>query len=241
MMKKQTKKKLLAGLMIAFGIIGIICEIVLVVTYEKYLSREWTHPGTRWNYLAFFTEITNIMVDLWLIMVGIAIMFDWKRKYKFWTKPQIQGAITLYILVVGVIYCGVLFWFTVPYSSAYWWGNVINVWHHLVVPTVMIIMFWNMPHSGHVSMKILWYWMIYPVTYLLFSELRGLIDGWYPYIFLDPHTPLFPIGLITAVIFIAGFGYALLWIHNAKADKAPALVEAVAEILAEDTQPKISK
>ena len=216
-MKHSAKAKLFGALLILLGVIGLIGEISLIVTYEKHLSREWSHPMTRWNYLAFFTQITNITVNLWLIAVGLALLLTLKRKYRFLTKPHIQGALTLYILVVGLIYCGILFWFLEPYSAAHWWGNVINIWHHIVVPIGMVVLFWKMPHRGNVRKRTLWFWMIFPITYLIFSEIRGLVDGWYPYPFLDPASPLFPVGLITLILIFIGLGFAMIWFHNAKA------------------------
>jgi hypothetical protein len=218
-MGKFTKEKIVACVLILLGVIGLVGEVVLIATYEKYLSLEWSHPGSRWNYLAFFTEITNIVVDLWLIALGIAMLIGEGRVYRFLTKPHVQGALTLYILVVGIVYCGILFWFTETYSAVHWWGNLINVWHHVVVPIGMVVLWWKMPHTGHVNKKTLWYWMILPVVYLIVSEIRGLIDGWYPYPFLDPQSVLFPIGLVTLLLIFAGFGFAMIWVHNEKADK----------------------
>ena len=218
-MKLRTKR-ILGALLIALGILGIVCELVLVLTYKKYLSRDWSQPMTRWNLLAFFTQITNIVVNTWLILVGIALLFNLKRKYKFLTKPHIQGALTLYIFVVGLIYCGILFWFTEPYSPEHWWGNFVNIWHHLIIPTGMVILWWRMPHQGHIRKRTLLYWMIYPIAYLIFSEIRGLVIRWYPYPFLDPSSGiLFPLGLISLAIVITGFGYAFIWFHNAKVRK----------------------
>ena len=203
--------------MIVFAVVGIILEIILIVTYEKYLSQDWNVPGTRWNYLAFFTQITNIIVDSWLILVGVSILTKHKKLYKLLTRVQVQGAITLYIVVVGLIYCGILFWFTKLYPPVHWWGNLINAWHHIVVPLTMMILYIKMPHNGHVNWRNLAYWMIYPIAYLVLSEIRGIIDGWYAYPFLDPGTGvIFPLSLLGIVAVITGLGWIMIYTHNLK-------------------------
>ena len=220
-MKRKTKKRL-GILLIVLGTLGIVLEFILIITYDKYLSLEWAHPESRWNYLAFFTQLTNITVDLWLIVLGIALLINIKKQYRFLTKAHVQGALTLYILVVGLVYCAILFPVTRDvYSGRLWWGNVINIWHHVVVPIVMVVMWWRMPHKGHVSKTTLLYWMIYPMAYLVFSEIRGLITGWFPYPFLDWNTEmlggwLFPLGLASLVGLFAGLGYIMIWFHNSK-------------------------
>ena len=220
------------------GVLGIVFELVLIFTFESHLSQEWEHPESRWDLLAFFTQMTNLLVDIWIILVGIALLFNLKRKYKFLTKPHIQGALTLYIFIVGLIYCGILVWFTGFYSAAYWWGNVVNVWHHLIVPTGMVVLWMRMPHNDLIRKRTLLLWLIYPITYLIFSEIRGLLVGWYPYPFLDPSSGiLFPFGLITLVVVFIGFGFAFIWYNNVKvrqANKTP--LEEVPVVKSETNQ-----
>jgi len=229
---KQRTKKILAGLLIAAGVLGIVCEMILIITYDQYLSFEWAYPETRWNFLAFFTQITNITVDIWMILVGVSVLFNRAKLYKFLTKPQIQGALSLYILVVGAIYCGVLLPISRDlYSAAYWWGNVINAWHHLVVPVGMVVLWCVMPHEGRLKKRTMWFWMIYPIAYLLFSEIRGLVVGWYPYPFLDPKSgPLFPIGLVSLTSVFIILGFAFIWYHNRRAKKQALQTEEPAQI-----------
>jgi len=226
------KKKILAGLLILLGIVGIVAEIILIATYDRYLSGENSNPEKRWNMLAYFTQITNITVDVWLILVGIAVLFDKQKLYKFLTKPQIQGALSLYILVVGAVYCGILFPITRDYySAAAWWGNAVNIWHHIIVPTGMVVLWCIMPHKGRLKRRTMWFWMIYPMSYLLFSEIRGLIVGWYPYPFLDPGSGiLFPVGLITLTASFIGLGFAFIWYHNKRAKNQALLSEEPATV-----------
>lgn len=60
------------------------------------------------------------------------------------------------------------------------------------------------------SYKHIFYWMVFPLLYSVVSLLRGLIDGFYPYFFLNPHGEI-PVGVgsysnvalfITAYLFI---------------------------------------
>lgn len=54
---------------------------------------------------------------------------------------------------------------------------------------VVIMMLWMLlvPTASRIRVHRAVWWMLYPVGYLVCSWLRGaLIDGWYPYPFLDP-------------------------------------------------------
>ena len=199
------------------GILGIAFEIVQIVLYESHLSQEWCYPANAWNYLAFFTVITNLLVDLWLITIGIAVFAKWKHIYKFLTKPEIQGALVLYIATVGIVYCAFLFWFIGGYSMDLWWANLIDMWNHFILPIGMMIVWFCVPHKEKIQWSTLLYWLIFPLVYFILSEIRGLVSGWYPYPFFRPSWVIFPIGIFVSTSCFVGIGTIIIWFHNKKA------------------------
>ena len=140
------------------------------------------------NFLAMFTTQSNIMVDLWLIVNGVAALHS-EKAYKKVSNTQIQGAVTVYIFVTGVIYCGVLFWFQsfYPWDTNLWFLNIINFWQHAFTPALMTVL-WFLPRNDmNTNKKVVRLYLIYPILYFLFCIIRGAImpQHFYPYPFLS--------------------------------------------------------
>ena len=213
--------KSFAALAFLVGAVGITLEIMQIVFYDTHLSMEWSYPSTKWNYLAFFTVITNLAVDVWLLLVALSVLFKCKKFFQFLTRPQIQGALVLYITTVGIIYCTLLFWFIGPYSRTLWWANLIDMWNPLILPLAMIVLWlfamrisMHGPAHSPITKRTLAYWMIYPLAYFAISVARGLVGDWYPYPFLRPSLILFPVGVaITTTCFLL-VGSLIIWLYN---------------------------
>jgi len=210
----DTKRFAVAALLI--GLLGIALQAVQIATYDEYLSTEWSYAASQWNHLAFFTVIINFTVDVWLVLIAISIFFKLKKLYLRLTAPSLHGALVLYILTVSLIYCGFLFWFIGPYSMELWWGNIIDMWNHFIVPLFMVLVFWFAKITRPMPLRCLWYWQVFPLIYFLFSLIRGLITEWYPYPFFKPSLIIFPIGVVLVTATFIGLGYAIIRLHNAK-------------------------
>jgi len=136
------------------------------------------------NYLFYFTTISNLMVAFWLLMWSYNNFFK-TDKFKIVNNVYVQASITCYILVTMFVYWifGVsLLGTTIMENFLY---IVINFHLHLIVPIFFIVL-WFFPTSRqeldyNQAIKVL----IYPLIYFFVVELKGNLDGWYPYGFLD--------------------------------------------------------
>ena len=214
----NTKRFAVVALLI--GLFGVAAEVVQIVMYETHLSTEWSYPGTRWNYLAFFTVITNLLVDTWFILLAVSVFFKRERLYKFLTRPEVQGALVVYIATVSVVYCALLFWFVGPYSLTLWWANIIDMWNHLILPIIMVALWFLIPREKPIKWTNLLYWLILPTMYFILSLIRGLVWDWYPYPFLRPSWIMFPVGIVVSTACFVGFGALIIWLHNKKIHNA---------------------
>ena len=210
----HTKRFAIIALIV--GTFGIACEVAQIILYESHLSTEWSYPASQWNYLAFFTVITNLMVDVWLILLGLSVFCKWKKLFKFLTYPHIQGALVVYIATVSIVYCALLFWFIGPYSLQLWWANIIDMWNHLILPLTMIVLWFFIPREIPMKWGTLLYWLIFPFVYFILSEIRGIVWDWYPYPFLRPSWIMFPLGILVTTACFVGVGSFLIWFHNKK-------------------------
>ena len=150
------------------------------------------------NYFSYFTNQTNLMIDIWLT---IAIIYANKEN-----KPKIlgsisHGAITLYITVTFLIFAIVLAPGYVPQGLAIYTNSV----NHYILP-IAFIGEWVITESKN---KYEWlydvYWISYPILYVIYSLIRGAVTDFYPYSFIDL-TVISVIDLtVTIIVFVIFF------------------------------------
>ena len=128
------------------------------------------------DYFSYFTIETNLLVAL-----GLTIFCARPQAEQFLTRPSVNSAFVVYIIVVGIVYAVLL----------------RNLWHpqglrlladivlHDVIP-VLYPLYWLvfLPKGGLRWSNPAW-WLIYPVLYFLYSMLRGAAFGIYLYPFFD--------------------------------------------------------
>jgi len=217
--------KRFAAIALAMGLMGFAVKFVAIFTYDGYLVAEFPDLIHKWNYLGFFTYTTNIMVDFWLVLIGLAILFKNNIMRDFLAKATVQGFLTVMIFVVGVLYCSTMFWFDTPYSMSLWWGNFVTAWHHVVTPAIMIFLFFRPADRTRLGGKDLALWIIYPIAYLIVTLVRGGVANWYPYPFFDLAWETYAdlnlnpwLGISLAVALVTGFvlssGFLAIRLHN---------------------------
>jgi hypothetical protein len=132
------------------------------------------------RFLIFFTVLTNL-----LMASGLSIILLTPRSAagRFFSKPAIITAIAVYIFIVGLVY------------------NVVlrNVWHpeglqkiadellHVAVPVLFIIYWLLFAAKSSLDWIYAFRWLVFPAIYLVYAMLRGGIEGFYPYPFLNAY------------------------------------------------------
>jgi hypothetical protein len=167
------------------------------------------HPGAvvsaTIRYLSFFTILSNMAVGI--ASIGIALDRRWAA------RPALRAAITVYILVVALIF-QVLLAGLVSLSPLGWWGNMLA---HQLVPAGWIACWLIFRPHGHIDRNAPVRWLIFPALYGVWTLLHGALSGFYPYPFLD----ISKFGglavtrnmLVVALLF-AGLGYAARWLDS---------------------------
>jgi hypothetical protein len=158
------------------------------------------------RFFIFFTVLTNLLVA---ISLTIILIRPGSVAGRFFSKSKIITAIAVYIFIVGLIYNSVL----------------RSVWHpeglqkvadeclHVVVPVLFIIYWLLFAAKSSLDWIYAFRWLIFPVVYLVYAMLRGGIEGFYPYPFLNANeltfgkvfmncAGLFFVFIITGLLFI---------------------------------------
>lgn len=148
---------------------------------QLYLSlevREVSVPVLLGRYFSYFTILTNIMAAISYTAVALQPPSGMLQKL---ARPSSLTAVTLYIVMVGIIYNTVL-------RSLYELHGLALVADrtlHSVVP-VSFLLFWILfvPKSTLRFMQAIG-WLWYPVAYVIYVIVIGALTGFYPYPFAN--------------------------------------------------------
>lgn len=182
-------------LFLIIGILGLSFLLTQVFIFNKYAMDNidvYVPANTNnyiggWNFFAYFTFLSNVFVDLFLICLGLTKLgVRWSRKIAL--NVCVQGPVTVYIFITGLIYWTILKSHIVLYdwNGPLAFANIVNFWNHLIMPLFMTVL-WFFPLSTEkTNKKIFTATLSFPIIYLVFSTIRGYIKDWFPYPFLNP-------------------------------------------------------
>jgi len=130
------------------------------------------------RYFSYFTITTNIMVAL----CGTTLLFVPQSKWgSFFSRQTTKAAITVYIVVVGIIYNSILRFVWDPKGLQ----RVVDELLHLIIP-IMFLLYWLIfVLKDKLKWSSFWSWLVYPLVYVVFVFISGAFSGFYPYPFLD--------------------------------------------------------
>lgn len=207
----ETKK--FAVIALLFGVFGLLIMMHHVGSYNVILNppdKPWVMEYLKENqiltndvsgatFLRMFTNISNILVDLYLIFYAVGI-FGNRAIYAFTHNVPLRGGITLNILITGVIYCCVLlpagggkFPTEIPdpdgvmqSTGAMWFTSVVNFWNHVITPVFFTALWFIQVANKKIDCRrYALDSLIFPVAYFIVCIVLGKDDGFYPYPFLS--------------------------------------------------------
>ncbi|RZL41819.1 MAG: hypothetical protein EOP00_24250 [Pedobacter sp.] len=131
------------------------------------------------RFFSYFTIDSNLLIALASLTL---VCFRETKVGKFFNHVSVKTALTVYILVVGLIYNAVLRSLLVLEG----WSLVLNELLHVVVP-LMFLIYWVyfVRNKGNLKWSNVWLWLFYPLIYCIFVLLRGSYSDFYPYPFLN--------------------------------------------------------
>lgn len=189
---KLARNRLFGVVAVTLGVFGFFVIVHRLSCYVFEYDAEFSPVDYgRFNVLSFFTIQSNVFVYVYLIAAGLAA-FGVKGAEKIAHEPLVGAMATAYILVTGVVYtAGIPMGFTPPFEwhDAYHAMNsFIQVYFHMIVPPLMLIL-WFFPFADkRIKHSYVWYFAIYPLVYSVFSIMRGALGTmhFYPYPFYKP-------------------------------------------------------
>ncbi len=130
------------------------------------------------RFFLFFTVLTNLLVA---VAASCLLLAPRSRWGSFFAKPSAAAAITLYIVVVGIVYNIVLRSLWSPVGLQ----RLADELLHVAVPLLFTTGWMIFAKKQPLTYKDPFWWLIYPAIYLVYALVRGATEGFYPYPFLD--------------------------------------------------------
>ena len=194
-MEKQATKtnKIFLFVIAISGWFALVLQFYLII-----LNRVVSVPETIIRYFSFFTILTNIIVVLYATFI---LLKPYSRLGKYFSRSNVVTAITVYIVVVGIIYNIILRNLWKPQG----WDRVADELLHLVIP-VLFLLYWLifMPKS-ELKWKNTFPWLIYPLVYFVWVLIFGALSGFYPYPFINVKELGYKMALLNSGILTVGF------------------------------------
>ncbi|MDF2119016.1 Pr6Pr family membrane protein [Roseiarcaceae bacterium H3SJ34-1] len=185
----------------AGGAVALVAWIGLAVQWRASTELAGSAAMAVWIMLRFFTIIANLIVAV--VLSGFAL----GRQH--FAAPRLLGAITLAILLVGVVYALLLRGLLELSGGA----QLADVLLHKVTP-ILVPLFWlAFAPRGGLTFRDPWIWAILPLAYFAYALARGTMEGRYAYPFMDLAKLGWAQTVINAALIALGFvatGYVLV-------------------------------
>lgn len=158
----------------------LVGVFVLVALVQK--TYDATLPGNDVDAFQLYSEFT-VQANLGLGLVLIASAARRRTQLPPWWD-HLFGAFVLYLVMTGIIYVVLV----APPEEPWWTWELYwpQMAHHRLAP-LFVALDWLVVAR---TVRGRWWrsviWLAYPAAFLVFSWVRGSLDGWYVYDFLDP-------------------------------------------------------
>ncbi|MFJ3403363.1 Pr6Pr family membrane protein [Promicromonospora sp. NPDC090134] len=181
---------------LALGGFGI--ELVVALTGGPGLAP--THAERIVRLFSYFTIQSNLLIG----GVSVALAVDPRRDGPVFRVLRLDAL--LCIAVTGIVYNTVLRGL-VELTGA---GMVSNMMLHVLAPVFAVLAWLQVGPRPRVTGRTVWWSVVYPIAWLVYTFVRGAVTGWYPYPFLDVNA-LGYAGAVTNSAIVAVVFLLLAW------------------------------
>lgn len=143
--------------------------------------------------LSFFTIQSNILV----LVVAVTLVVDPERDGRFWRVLRLDAL--LGIVITGLVFDLILIHYVHPSG----WQLVATIGFHYVAPWATLLGWVLFGPRPRIDRSTLAWSAVWPVAWIVLTFVRGAVDGWYPYPFLDVEKVGYPAALRNVLVVVA--------------------------------------
>ena len=175
---------------------SVAVVVVAIVTQAVVLTNADAFDPTR--FFAFFTILSNLIgvaAFLWLLAMG--------ARPRSRSLDLVRGAAVVYLTVTFFVVIFLLSGVDVQLQLV--WVDVVL---HKIFPIIVVLDWILDPPRTRLRFRDGLLWLAFPLAWTGFTLVRGAIDGWYPYPFLDPAHGGY--GTVAVMVIAVTIGFALI-------------------------------
>ena len=162
---------------VQISIAAIAWFAVILQLYLQIVNRKTEVSEAIIRFFSYFTILTNIMVAVCFS----SLSWQQGKAFRFFNKPGVTTAVTVYIVIVGLVYNLILRSLWAPEGLQLLVDNLL----HSVTPLLTLIYWFVYTSTKEINWKEPVAWMLYPLFYLIYVMIRGSFSDFYPYFFID--------------------------------------------------------
>jgi hypothetical protein len=179
--------------------------ILAAVGYQVSRGLEASHWSAA-DYFSYFTILSNLFAAG--ILLSGAMRGDGARSAGV---ELLRGAAVVYMLTTGIVYAVLL---SGQDSSTPW----VNIIVHRVMPVVVALDWAIDPPRMRLPVRSTLVWLSFPLLYIAYTMIRGVVVNWYPYFFVNPHHSAGYLGVAGGCLAVGAGILALIllttWVGN---------------------------
>jgi len=189
---------------------AVLSLIALIIKlYFSILHKHIAVTESVIRYFSYFTIQGNILVT---VCAGCLLFSPKSRWGLFFFRSGVRSALTVYILIVGLVYNVALRHLDHLHGAERFANEIL----HVAIP-ILFLVYWIVYVPKKQLNWNVFPWLIYPLIYGICTLIRGAFADYYPYPFLNVIKIGYPAVMLNfGVLLILFLGFSLLLVAIAK-------------------------
>ena len=176
-MNQPRAAQLWHGVTCAIAVFALVTQTVLAIQGARVLVDQ-DPPSLLERMIrlvGYFTIQSNVLVAA----TAFTLLLDPARDGRVWRVVRVAA-------VVGITITGIVHWFLLrPLLDLVGWSYLCDLLLHVVVPLLAVVGWLLFGPRPRVTLRDVLLALIWPVAWLAYTLVRGMVTGYYPYPFLD--------------------------------------------------------
>jgi hypothetical protein len=176
---------------------------MLVSVVWQISSRVISNVFRPWEYFSYFTIQTSLIA---IVTLSVAGWFAWNGRAETRVLNIVRLSTVTFTVVVTLVYNLLLR--GLPDAAAdgdYVWPVLPNEILHVWAAIFMLIDWMLSSRRINLRVRTIFWVLLFPMAWLVYSIIRGLMVDWWPYWFINPNEPAGIAGMLTYIVGIMLF------------------------------------
>jgi hypothetical protein len=156
-----------------------------------------------WEYFSYFTIQTSLLA---IVVLSVAGWYAWTGRTETRLINIVRLSTVTFTIVVTLVYNLLLRGLPdAVEDGGYVWPVLPNEILHVWAAIFMLIDWILSSRRINLRIRTIFWVLLFPLTWLVYSIIRGLIVDWWPYWFINPNEPAGVTGMLTYIVGIMLF------------------------------------